>query len=96
MGGRDIWDGDYSGLRNMMQQACRVGIAGPAGVFLALTQPADNRPQSLNGYVIWRLQDFKSQGPSHNLVVRSSFKVDTWCLFAGKPLRCLNLDREPV
>ena len=44
VGERVIVNGDYSGLRNMMQQACRVGIAGPAGVFLALTQPADNRP----------------------------------------------------
>ena len=51
----------------MMQQVCRVGIAGPAGVFRALTQPADNRPQSLNGDVIWRLQNFKTQGPSHTL-----------------------------
>jgi hypothetical protein len=29
VGGRDIWNGDYLGLRNMMQQACRVGISGP-------------------------------------------------------------------
>jgi len=34
------------------QQACRVGISGPAGVCLALTQPADKRPSSLNGYVM--------------------------------------------
>jgi hypothetical protein len=69
----------------MMQQACRVGIAGPAGVFRALTQPADNRPQSLNGYVIWRLQDFNTQGPSHTL---------SWDLSSKSVLDALMLERQ--
>jgi hypothetical protein len=54
-GERVIVNGDYLGLRNMMQQACRVGICGPCwrrtGPHPTGRQPA----ASLNGYVICRL-----------------------------------------